>query len=174
MSLNEVMEQRQISIYKLSKSAGIPYATLHDVCAGKSRLEKCSADTVYKLATTLGVSMETLLEPSMNRRQEFEEFLKEQAKIVAENNPELLKVYLFGSRADGTDDEDSDVDLLLELSKDADLLTLSGIKIDFEELLGIDVDVVHSPIPKDSLLIINKKVLIYDRKRQKNPRKNPQ
>ena len=112
--------------------------------------------------------MEELLEPSMNRRHEFEEFLKEQAIIVANEYDELLHVDLFGSRANGTDNEDSDVDLLVELSRPATLLTLSSIKIRFEELLGLDVDVVHSPIPKDSLLVINRKVEIYDRKRQKS------
>lgn len=167
MQLSELIEQRAKSIYSLSKATGIPYATLHDVIAEETHLEKCSAETVYKLAKELGVPMEALLEPSMNRRHEFEEFLKEQAKIVAAEYEGLMHVDLFGSRANGTDKEDSDVDLLIELSRPSTLLTLSGIKIRFEELLGLDVDVVHSPIPKDSLLIINKKVEIYDRKKQK-------
>lgn len=168
MPLKELIEQRPTSIYKMSKETGIPYATLHDVISGEARLEKCSAETIYKIAKVLGVTMEELLEPSMNRRHEFEEFLKEQAIIVANEYDELLHVDLFGSRANGTDNEDSDVDLLVELSRPATLLTLSSIKIRFEELLGLDVDVVHSPIPKDSLLVINRKVEIYDRKRQKS------
>ena len=36
--------------------------SLNDICSGKTRLEKCSAETVYKLAKALGVSMELLTE----------------------------------------------------------------------------------------------------------------
>ena len=32
------------------------------ICSGKTKIEKCSAETVYKLAKTLGVSMEMLTE----------------------------------------------------------------------------------------------------------------
>ena len=46
--------------YRLAFTAGIPHATLNDICSGKTRLEKCSAETVYKLAKALGVSMELL------------------------------------------------------------------------------------------------------------------
>ena len=46
--------------YRLAVTAGIPHATLNDICSGKTRLEKCSAETVYKLAKALGVSMELL------------------------------------------------------------------------------------------------------------------
>lgn len=48
--------------YRLAVDAGIPHATLNDICTGKTRLEKCSAETVYKLAKVLGVSMEQLTE----------------------------------------------------------------------------------------------------------------
>ena len=48
--------------YRLAVEAGIPHATLNDICSGKTKLEKCSAETVYKLAKVLGVSMETLTE----------------------------------------------------------------------------------------------------------------
>ena len=48
--------------YRLAIEAGIPHATLNDICSGKTKLEKCSAETVYKLAKALGVSMETLTE----------------------------------------------------------------------------------------------------------------
>ncbi len=44
----------------LSGEAGIPHTTMDDICNGKIRLEKCSAETVYKLAKAQGVSMELL------------------------------------------------------------------------------------------------------------------
>lgn len=172
MELKELLEQRLISIYKLSKETGIPYATLHDVIAGEARLEKCSAETIYKIAKALGVTMESLLEPIMAERHEFEESLKRASLVVSDKYPQLKRVYLFGSRADGTNRDDSDVDLLLELEGTVTLLTLSGIKIEFEELLGLPVDVVESPLPKDSFLQINRKVKIFEKKRQSSVRKN--
>ena len=46
--------------YRLAVAAEVPHATLNDICSGKTRLEKCSAETVYKLAKALDVSMEML------------------------------------------------------------------------------------------------------------------
>lgn len=74
MTVNEAMEQKNISMYKLSKSSGIPYATVNDICNGKAKLEKCSAETLYKLSKTLGVSMEALLEPCFEKPCSFELF----------------------------------------------------------------------------------------------------
>ena len=62
MILNDLLEQRNMTKYRLAVQAGIPHATLNDICSGKTKLEKCSAETVYKLAKTLGVSMEALTE----------------------------------------------------------------------------------------------------------------
>ena len=70
----ELMTQKNISIYRLSKNSGVPYTTVNDICSGKARLEKCSAETIYKLAKELDVSMETLLEPCFSRRSNFELF----------------------------------------------------------------------------------------------------
>ena len=57
MLLDELMRQKNISKYRLSKSSEIPYSTLTDILSGKARLERCSAETVYKLDKELGVSM---------------------------------------------------------------------------------------------------------------------
>ncbi|MBQ8074786.1 MAG: helix-turn-helix transcriptional regulator [Oscillospiraceae bacterium] len=62
MILNDLLEQRNMTKYRLAVQAGIPHATLNDICSGKTKLEKCSAETVYKLAKMLGVSMEALTE----------------------------------------------------------------------------------------------------------------
>lgn len=74
MSLNKLMQKKNISKYRLSKNSGIPYTTLTDILSGKARLEKCSAETVYKLAKELNVSMEQLLEPCLIKRSSFELF----------------------------------------------------------------------------------------------------
>ena len=74
MNVREALSKRQMSIYKLSKVSGVPYATCNDIVNGKASLEKCSAETVYKIANALNVSMEKLLEPYILRRSSFENF----------------------------------------------------------------------------------------------------
>ena len=60
MIIEDLLRERNMTKYRLAVTAGIPHATLNDICSGKTRLEKCSAETVYKLAKALGVSMELL------------------------------------------------------------------------------------------------------------------
>lgn len=60
MMIDDLLRERNMTRYRLAVTAGIPHATLNDICSGKTRLEKCSAETVYKLAKALGVSMELL------------------------------------------------------------------------------------------------------------------
>ena len=74
MTLNQILIDNHISKYRLSKNSGVPYMTLNDICSGKTRLDKCSADTVYKLAKELNVSMEELLEPYLLPRPAFDLF----------------------------------------------------------------------------------------------------
>lgn len=74
MQLNARMAQQNLSIYRLAKTSGVPYATLNDICNGKAKLEKCSVETVYRLARALDVSMEELLAPCLTKRSNFELF----------------------------------------------------------------------------------------------------
>lgn len=60
MMIEDLLTQRDMTKYRLALQSGVPHATLNDICSGKTRLEKCSAETVYKLAKALGVSMELL------------------------------------------------------------------------------------------------------------------
>ena len=62
MIIEDLLIKRDMTKYRLAVQAGIPHATLNDICSGKTKLEKCSAETVYKLAKALGVSMELLTE----------------------------------------------------------------------------------------------------------------
>ena len=56
-------------------------------------------------------------------------------------------VRVFGSVARGEDSDQSDVDLLVDLSSDVGLVALSGLAREIGEIIGADVDVV----PADSL-----------------------
>ena len=74
MTIRDTMKSRNMSIYQLAKTSGIPYATLNDICNGKARLEKCSAETVYRISRALDVPMEDLLKPYLMKRGSFENF----------------------------------------------------------------------------------------------------
>ncbi len=73
----------------------------------------------------------------------------------------ITKVTLFGSRAEGTNHENSDVDLIIEFKKPVSLITLSMVQIELEEMLGVKVDVIHGPIMPDDLIEIRKEVVLY-------------
>lgn len=62
MIIDELLERRNMTKNKLAETAELPRATLSDICSGKTKLEKCSAETVYKLAKALNVPMELLTE----------------------------------------------------------------------------------------------------------------
>ena len=66
MYINDLLKEKNISKYRLAKESGIPQTTIMDICSGKAHIEKCSADTIYRIAKVLGVSMESLIEEKMN------------------------------------------------------------------------------------------------------------
>lgn len=65
MYMSELLEKKNMSRYRLSKESGVAQTTIADICSGKARIEKCSADTLYRIAKTLGVTMESLIEEEM-------------------------------------------------------------------------------------------------------------
>lgn len=68
----------------------------------------------------------------------------EQQRLVRETlapfGPRLIGV--FGSRARGDHQADSDLDFLVDLNADVDLLDLVGIEQELSEKLGFPVDLV--------------------------------
>ena len=74
MNINELLEEQHMTKYRLSKSSGVPHTTINDICNGRVRIEKCSAETLYKLSGVLGVSMESLVADAMEYRTGFESF----------------------------------------------------------------------------------------------------
>lgn len=74
MNINELLVQKKMTKYKLAKNSDVPQTTVIDICSGKTRIEKCSAHTLYKLAKTLDVTMESLVSDAMKYRPSFETF----------------------------------------------------------------------------------------------------
>lgn len=61
MKLTSLLRERQLSVYQCAKESNVPYTTLLDIVKGKTRIEKCTAETLYKLAKRLNVPMEEFL-----------------------------------------------------------------------------------------------------------------
>ena len=73
----------------------------------------------------------------------------------------ISRVTLFGSRAAGTNREDSDVDLIVEFSVPVSLLQISMLRCRLEELIGLPVDLIHGPIQADDMIEVGKAVELY-------------
>ena len=72
MGINEIIIQSGMTKYRVAKLSGIPHATLNDLCSGKTLIEKCSGETLYRLAKALQVSIEMLLESAMEQKLQLE------------------------------------------------------------------------------------------------------
>ena len=65
----------------------------------------------------------------------------------------LRHVSIFGSYADGRATAQSDLDLLVEFEQPAvSLIRLNALKYDLENALGLPVDVIHAPLPAESMI----------------------
>lgn len=75
----------------------------------------------------------------------------------------LKKVIMFGSRANDTYRDDSDIDLLVEYNTPmVSIFTTVGLMQEIEERFNLPVDIVRYPIPKRGIdLRIEKTVPIY-------------
>ena len=96
MIIEELLDKCNMTKYSLAVQSGIPHATLSDICSGKTRLEKCSAETVYKLAKVLNVSMELLTEDGIReaeREQSYEYGLPEYLQHDLDAYKKGLKVH---------------------------------------------------------------------------------
>lgn len=81
--------------------------------------------------------------------------------VVAKEYP-IERAELFGSYANGQSTAASDVDIIMEFTTpQVSLLMLNNIKYRLEELLQTSVDLVHGPLPADSLLEIDRRITLY-------------
>lgn len=75
----------------------------------------------------------------------------------------VKKIELFGSYAENRQTEESDVDLLVEFASLAvSLLMIASLRNRLENSLGVSVDLIHAPIPEDSVLEVGKRVMLYE------------
>lgn len=84
--VERMLKEKNMSIYQCSKSSGIPYTTLSEIVRGKTSIAKCSAEVVYKLSQVLNVSMETLIQDTLEPRLDFEIFKSNICHLVKSDN----------------------------------------------------------------------------------------
>jgi transcriptional regulator with XRE-family HTH domain len=66
--LRELMDEKGVSSYQLSKDTGIPYATLNDLINEKRDFHKVTAETLYRLATYFELTMDELYAGKLRKR----------------------------------------------------------------------------------------------------------
>lgn len=69
MTIQQLLREKGLSRYQLSKISGVPWATLADICSGKTALTRCSVSTLSKLAAALDVPMERLMTMTVEQRR---------------------------------------------------------------------------------------------------------
>lgn len=80
----------------------------------------------------------------------------------------VLKAAIFGSFARGEMTKNSDIDILVKLAKNKSLLDLIGLKLELEDKLDRDVDVISyggiHPLLRD--IILKEQKIIYESKKR--------
>jgi len=90
------------------------------------------------------------------------------SKLIKQNLSRLTQEYnisylgIFGSYIRGEQKENSDLDILVEFSKEPDLLEFIGLKQELSEILGVEVDLVmkNALKPKIGIRILEEVIQI--------------
>jgi transcriptional regulator with XRE-family HTH domain len=61
-TLDKIIKEKGISLYRLAKLTGIPYSTLHALKSSQEKLTACSGRTLYELAHALDVPVDRFFE----------------------------------------------------------------------------------------------------------------
>ena len=67
MTMQSMLRDRKMSMYRLSQVSGVPKTTVIDICSGKSDIAGCTAKTVMQLSQALGCTMEELMQIDNSR-----------------------------------------------------------------------------------------------------------
>jgi uncharacterized protein len=90
------------------------------------------------------------------------EEIKESISNVIVKYP-IKKLSIFGSYADGTAKEDSDIDILVEfLTSYVSLLVIYNLKEEISAKLQRKVELIHGPVDGNPLIKISKVIDIYE------------
>lgn len=62
MTFKDLLAEKGLTVYRLSKISDLPKSTLNDIATGKVNLLDCSGRTLQKISKCLNVKIEKLLE----------------------------------------------------------------------------------------------------------------
>lgn len=104
MSIQQLIKEKGISKYSLSKVSGVPWSTLSDIFSGKTDLNRCSVKTLSKLSKVLEMPIEEIIELEIETKKD-KNGGKPKDKSYLETNlsgtlNEALKAYLQGEKED--------------------------------------------------------------------------
>ena len=90
MELLSLLERKNISQYRLAKMCSVPQTTISDICLNKSKINKCSAYTLFKIASSLKISVEDFFTKEIDNTpiKEFEVFKSSICHSYKKNNYE--------------------------------------------------------------------------------------
>ena len=71
MIINELLEKKNLSRYRLSKESGVAMTTINDICTEKADLEKCNAGTLRRIAKVLDITIDSILEANENAKGDY-------------------------------------------------------------------------------------------------------
>lgn len=94
MTLQELLDNKNITKYHLSKASGVPNTTIIDICSGKSEIERCNAKTIQQIANALGCTMEEIMSLEQPAKYNSETGLPENDKYLECGLPEYLQISL--------------------------------------------------------------------------------
>lgn len=98
MKLDDILNEKGDTIYRLSKISGISKTKLFDIFSGKSNILDCRLRVVSKLSKILGMSIEEIisLEPIYNLMYEdnIPNFLKKDILFLKNKKDPLLDCYI--------------------------------------------------------------------------------
>ena len=97
MTIQEAMKNKGITRYQLSKTGGIPWATLADIYSGRTKLSRCSGSTLMKLSKALDLSREQLLALEVERKRPPEGAECQESGLPADLQ-KAIREYLEGER----------------------------------------------------------------------------
>lgn len=102
MTIQQLLREKGMSRYSLSKLSGVPWSTLSDICSGKTNLKRCNVQTLSKLSKVLEITIEELMELKIETKQDIDNG-KPKNKYYLETNlsgslDEALKAYLQGAK----------------------------------------------------------------------------
>lgn len=92
MTLQQLLDQKNITKYHLSKISGVPKTTIIDICAGKSSIEKCSAKTIQQIAIALNCTMEEIMMLDEPQKFDDETGLPENKRYLECGLPTYLQI----------------------------------------------------------------------------------